>query len=59
MKILIDQAYWNKSMKRTQINQINYEIKDRKNTTHSKPKKEQLTEDITAAVAAAVEDGRL
>jgi hypothetical protein len=37
-------------------------LRTEKNTTfqrHSKPKKYQLTEDIVAAVAAAVEDGRL
>jgi hypothetical protein len=41
MKILIDQAYWNKSMKRAQINQINYEIKDRKKHNFSEAFKTQ------------------
>jgi hypothetical protein len=61
MKILNDQAYGNKSFKRKQNFKIIIEIKDIKNTTdqrHSNIKKNQLTEDIVAAVATAVEYGR-
>jgi hypothetical protein len=61
MKILTDQAHGNKSLKRKQMFKIITEIKDIKNTTdprHSNLKKNKLTEDIVAAVATAVEDGR-
>jgi hypothetical protein len=61
MKILTDQTYGNKTLKRKEMFKIIIEIKDIQNTTdqrHSNFKKNKLTEDFVAAVATAVEYGR-
>ena len=61
IKPLVDSAYGDKSLSISQINRIIKAVKEGKNTSdqrHTNGKKTTRTEDIIAAVAAAVEEDR-